>query len=647
MSSIKLDLSQFSHLSSDDKSTKLQHKDGHVLELAHKKLSEAAQKQLEALAQAKGTRGKTDVRDTEDKRVGSVKVQDDEAEQPTGKVVQKLADGGDVTNIADSVVPDVMKMDAAKLPDANQQAIQDKYNINAAQNVQMDRFGLPVDDTGVLDKMFGSHGETPKDFDSKAFTKAQTQQADEATRDTNTSAVQAQQIQQENAIRAQAGLPPLPMPAGMGPMATAPQEQAPQSGPNPGIATPQQSSNGMPADPMAGYMSGFSDQMKAANMQAKAQGDLGNVNAGILAKQQEAQSAAQAHFDEAVASNRAEREALQQDIKDGHVDPNKFWTGDPKTGEGGHSKIAAGIGMILAGFNPTGKPNAAIDFIQHQMDKSIEAQARNLSSKESLLHANLQAFGNIKDAAMMTRLQMADQVTNELQTAAAKAQTPMAKAAALNAIGQVKERAAPLEMQYAMRRAMMNVQNSGKPGDTAQYESLMQMRRAMGDHAGAKEMAEMLVPGVGVAKVPVPEAAREKFQNHAVFETALKDLDHFVKHTTTLIPGTPDYITGQQKAMTLQAMIREGKLGTVYREGEQPLLDKFINTNPAGAMKMLQTVPQIKELLGANNRDLNSLKATYGLPTQQQADPRAQAAAWAQANPGPKADAIMKALGKK
>ena len=51
MSNIKLDLKEFKHKSSDDKSTTLQHKDGHTITLAHKGLSKDNQAQLKALAE--------------------------------------------------------------------------------------------------------------------------------------------------------------------------------------------------------------------------------------------------------------------------------------------------------------------------------------------------------------------------------------------------------------------------------------------------------------------------------------------------------------------------------------------------------------------------------------------------------------------
>ena len=47
---IKLNLKEFRHVSSDDKSTTLQHKNGHKLVLHHPSLSKESQQQLSELA---------------------------------------------------------------------------------------------------------------------------------------------------------------------------------------------------------------------------------------------------------------------------------------------------------------------------------------------------------------------------------------------------------------------------------------------------------------------------------------------------------------------------------------------------------------------------------------------------------------------
>ena len=136
----------------------------------------------------------------------------------------------------------------------------------------------------------------------------------------------------------------------------------------------------------------------------------------------------------------------------------------------------------------------------------------------------------------------------------------------------------------------------------------------------AKDLESRIVPGVGTAGIPVPQSVREQLTAHQDLDTTIRDLKHFVDTHTTLVPGTPEYNVGAQKSMDLQTKVRSGKLKTVYREGEQPLLDKFVSSNPAGMFKYLRTTPQLNELLGSNTRSMNVLKKSYQLPTPQGVD---------------------------
>src|SRR5262249_18594132 len=142
---------------------------------------------------------------------------------------------------------------------------------------------------------------------------------------------------------------------------------------------------------------GFNERLKGITDTSKAQAALGEAQAQVLQQRQndlhDAQVAYQQHFD--ALDN--ERQALVHDVQNGYIDPEKYWTGD-KNGNGSHSRIATGIGIILAGFNPTNNPNAALEFLKHQMDMNINAQKANLDAKNTLLSHNLRQFGNLKDA---------------------------------------------------------------------------------------------------------------------------------------------------------------------------------------------------------------------------------------------------------
>jgi hypothetical protein len=169
----------------------------------------------------------------------------------------------------------------------------------------------------------------------------------------------------------------------------------------------------------------------------------------------------------------------------------------------------------------------------------------------------------------------------------------------------------------------------------------------------AKEMESRYIPNVGLASVPVTPEVRSKLQGHQQFDAALKDLKKFVTTHTTLVPGTPDYTTGQSMAMAVQAAAREGLLNTVYREGEQPILDKIIKSdNPAGIFKMLKTIPQIEALEHMNSRDFNVLRKSVGLKGGELKESKPvqssqQALQWAKSNPNdPRAAEILKRLGQ-
>lgn len=105
MSNVKLDLSKFKHVSSDHKTTRLKHEDGHFLVLSHKNLGKDGQDQLAALA--KGGMVKKEKRsemseqgkDVRHKEMGMAK---DEAkgraemERHVKPNIKGLAEGGDV-----------------------------------------------------------------------------------------------------------------------------------------------------------------------------------------------------------------------------------------------------------------------------------------------------------------------------------------------------------------------------------------------------------------------------------------------------------------------------------------------------------------------------------------------------------------------
>ncbi len=683
------DFKKFKYLKHDDKTVHLEHPSGHQIVIAKNAIKGDLRKQLDAMCNGgkvaekmaeggvmasirrsplagSGANATQEVRDAEDSSkkaaagphvdsttdVRTPEQKAKAAEYERTGILPGYAEGGGVSNPNQG--EDAQSNPKEGMVDSATQRMREIYNNIVSpppSPFAQAKAGMP--DAPVPGTVFNG-SETPDHVDPNAVAEAQKQVSQEQAQSAAQTADAQQKVIQENQARAAMGMPALPVPNVPQNGPPMPQQDAgiAQGMPQPGQAPAPAKVD--PSDPMNMLQAGMNSRMAGINQQAQAQGQMGIEQQAALIKNQQVQQEMQDHYKQHYDQLDSERQALVKDIQDGHISPDKYWDD--------HSKIASGIGMILAGFNPTNNPNAAINFLKHQMEMNLEAQKANLANKQTLLSANMQQFGNIKDAMQMTRIMQNDLMQNELQQAAAKASSPLAKSAALQAAGQLKMEAAPMFQQFAMRRAMMNMaQNTmggtnaqGQivdPSDTSRAEHQIAMMRAMAPmnpEMGkmAEEMSSRLIPGVGVAKIAVPQDVREKILQHDDMAASIKDLQKFVNTHTTIVPGTADYNTGAQKALLVQSAVREGKLGTVYREGEQPLLDKFVSSNPANAMKMLNTVPQLKELLRSNERSGNILKKQYGIPIKVEADPNEQAKAWAKANPkDPRAAQILKHLG--
>ncbi len=620
---IKLNLKEFKHIKSDKGSTTLQHRDGHVLTLAHTALSKPAQFQLQALADAAP---KTQKENT------TKKLQDDKRAM--------MAEGGLPEEMQQkappmSVNPDY-KESEAQPPSAPPQEPQQDPSLQAKKDIYNQKLaGSGVAATAA--DMFGPNGEAPQNpvnpqLWSQAENSNQNEQLvsqelekrKEVAKAGDTAQKQQQEhesAQAQNVVNAKLGIPLVPDPGAptAAPASGQPQQPQMQQPQDQGITPPsaqgagqevaaQQAGQGrdvLGLDTMGEYQRGTQERLRGQGELAGAQTQVGKEKVGLLGKQIEAEQLAKTHYQDQYNTLEQERQNLQHDVQNGQIDPEKFWDN--------HSKIASGIGMIIAGFNPTNNPNAAIGFLKNQMEMNLQAQAKNLESKQNLLRANLQQFGNLKDATTMTRIMQNDIMANQLDLAAAKAATPMAQAQLHMASGQLKQEAAIQMRPFALQQAMMRMSAGGAPGsEDAIDQSINQMQVLNPEYA--KQMQSRRVPGWGLSKsIPVPEKIREDITAKTNLQSAASNLAQYSKSHTNIIPGTAEYNMGVTKAMAFQQMVREGLLGTVFRESEKPLLEKFVNENPAGAFKSFTTAPQLKAIMDSNARSLQTTANSYGL----------------------------------
>lgn len=300
-----------------------------------------------------------------------------------------------------------------------------------------------------------------------------------------------------------------------------------------------------------------------------------------------------------------ERTAFVKDLQESHVDPSRYMH-DMNAG----AKISTAIGLLIGGLS-TAAENPAVKFLEQQMQRDIDAQKANLGKKENLLSANLRHFGNLKDATAMTQIMHNDYIKSLTNQAAAKAASPIALANAQKMNAQLDQQSAMLQAQLAM---------SGGGASGAQNDQTIQqqlaIRRAMGDHKGAEEMEGRYVPGMGMAAIKVPEKQREALIGMDKLDKGIADLQSFIKTNPLTIPGSQNSAKAAIKARALQTQVREALLNTVYREGEQPLLDEFISASPTGITQILATPAKLQELSRLNQSAKSSLTSQYSIPNR-------------------------------
>jgi hypothetical protein len=515
-------------------------------------------------------------------------------------------------------------------PDMKKAATEQIYNrmtANAPSPDVMARIGIPEGDNTAV---FGPQGQAPAAFSAQNWNKAKQEESKQELANANAVAGQQQQIIQENAARADAGLPPLAVPD---------VPQGPQVPGSPANPPPPNSINpsGQPVDTidqgtqnmLTMSNQGFMNQQLGIMGTGAAQGALANEQARIYANQAKAEQNILGTYQHAYNSIDSEMDMVRNDIANSHITPENYWKGD-KDGNGSHSKIASAIGMIVAGFNPTNQPNAAVNFLNKQMEMNLTAQTSEMIKKQNVLSSLQNKFRNMHDTMDFMRLTNAQMAQNQLGAAAAKATggpNGLAAMAAQQAVGQLQQQYAPLQQKIAMSQTMMKMAGSptGDPDlDVAQATKMARYATAMGNTDMAKQWQEATVPGIGVTKnlAPVPDKVRSQIATHKNLMNLLNQAQSLSQKSGTATSW--DQIQGGRTLVNeLTSALRTAEDQGVYKESDAKFLQSTIGSNPAGAMAAFTSSPQLKELISLKQNEFNTLLNTYNLPTRNTAPQQA------------------------
>jgi len=472
------------------------------------------------------------------------------------------------------------------------------------------------------------HGDQPPaQFNGQTYMNAQKEVQNEQAMNAAAVSGQQQNIIKENQARIAAGLAPLPIPdIPNGPQVPGTPENPPQPNAINPSGQPVDTADDATQNMLALSNKGFQNQMAGIKGTAQAQEAQAAANSQIYDTQAKAEQNILNNYQDAYHSIDGEMDAIRNDIANNHISPEQYWTGD-KDGNGSHSKIATGIGMILAGFNPTNRPNAAIDFLKFNMEQNLKAQVQEMSKKQNVLTSLQNKFHNMRDTMDFARLTNAQMAIAQLGKAAANATggpNGLAANAAKQAQGVLQVQYAPLQQRIAMSQTMMHMaaQPTGDPDmEVAQATKMARYATALGDTQMAKQWQDATVPGVGVTRnlAPVPDAVKTQIATHKTVSDIMNQALEIAKQP---IPTNPtEYAKYEARASTLQGqligMVKQAQHDGVYKPSEAEFLTSQIGGSPGSVFRSLSAIPKIQELQEVKQNEYNNLLQTYNLPTRQ------------------------------
>lgn len=216
-----------------------------------------------------------------------------------------------------------------------------------------------------------------------------------------------------------------------------------------------------PEQPVLPVQNIAAQRENAVNLQQSA--NQAQTSRDLQATQNYAKDSLKAYADLQATQNQVSKhiDDTAKAIGDSQINPNHLMQNTSVLG-----KIGMAIGMILAGYGTKGQgPNPALQFLNQQIDRDVEAQKMGLEKNRTLLGAFQKQYGDNQVAYNMTKLSMAQSYSNQIMQSALKNGDQKSLAEALNAKAQIQEHLMPLFQQTSAMIGLnnLNKQSQGSP----------------------------------------------------------------------------------------------------------------------------------------------------------------------------------------
>ena len=188
--------------------------------------------------------------------------------------------------------------------------------------------------------------------------------------------------------------------------------------------------------------------LKAIDLQRQAGIDAAKAQAAGAASQAQTWDQYAKQLSEVDAKYKPQEDALNKENQDLHdaianqkIDPNRLWN-NMSTGNKILASLSIALGGLGAGLQGRAGQNVALDVIQKEIDRDIDAQVKELGKKQTLYSENLRRLGDERAAKASTKAQL-------ISVAQAQANAIAARSGSAVAMAQMKSINAQADMQKA------------------------------------------------------------------------------------------------------------------------------------------------------------------------------------------------------
>lgn len=463
------DLGKFKKVSSNDKFSTFKHEDGHELKIAHSALSGPLKKQLADIPHyASGGAENADFAGLTDEDYNSANRDPASSPEERSASASRLHMKKSEMDAIDSAPPAPVDQSSGFYSDkSNQSQMSEpvppsKYPGARSQISQLSS-DEPVGNQSVL-----ANGNPPSKYPGAVSQINQLQG--------NSPANAQQTAPQANISPGNPNIPP-----GMGEQ----NNGLPPPG-APGVENPYTAG---PLAEMQNLQEGQSGYANALKNEAALVSGQGAMGIGASEDLQKNYAIAQKSWQDAHNEILGRRQDLMKYIAANPINPDHYMEGKNNLGLQRNSvlgKVSTAIGLILggAGAHSTGGQNMFVNYMNNQIDRDVAAQKANLGLHENLLAANFRESGDLDEAMKMTKINLADIYSQEMQRQAQIFKGPMALQQAQQGISALQmgkaNEVGSLTQKIAMGNMVQHMQGSGQP-----LESQLQALKMSGFISGS------------------------------------------------------------------------------------------------------------------------------------------------------------------